>query len=132
MIATRTAGSDPADAKLAARRPRPTVDRCKAVALVWPSAPSERTKAFERWEVSAIHCLRSSPIGFALIVSLRRSLRSDGTITVTNRELVAAAGCSPKAIDRDLRMLKMSCLVQLTFGARRTIRLSMPAGGAVK
>ena len=137
MTASLKIDVDPADLRLqrsGAGQPKQSVDCCKANALTWPASPSERTKVFEIWETSAMHCLRSSPNGFAAIVSLRKQLRSDGTITATNRELVAAAGCSAKAFDRDLSLLKAGCLVDLTFGnvkgisgARRVIRLSMPA-----
>ena len=108
--------------------------RGKVVALAWPPSSAEREKLFESWECAAMRCLREGSSDFAALIAMRKSLRSDGTITATNRELTCAAGCSAKTLEFDLRRLKAAGLTTSAFrsikgfrGRIRVIRLSLPA-----
>jgi hypothetical protein len=130
------------DGAPAIRRREPTTRRSKPVELAWPSTPSERERTFERWESLAMRCLRNGKSDFALIISVRKLLKPDGSLTASNRELSCAAGCSAKTLEIDLARLRASGLIISAFhslkgfsGRRRVIRLSLPtsdeAGGRI-
>ena len=125
---------DSVDIRDEASQPRRRLsDRGNAVAMVWPSTPSAREQAFERWQGAAMRCLRAADSDFAVIISFRKLLRPDGRITASNSELAVAAGCSAKTLEFDLGRLKAASLIISSFhsvkgfaGRRRVIRLSLP------
>jgi hypothetical protein len=101
--------------------------------MAWTMPSSARERTFESWEAHAMQCLRSGSSDFALIIALRKSIRSDGLVLATNAELRCAAGCSAKSLKIDLSKLRASGLIISTFqslkgfsGRRRVIRLSKP------
>jgi hypothetical protein len=108
--------------------------RREAIALVWPSTSTECARLFEDWAAAAMRCLRATDSDFAILVSLKKLLRTDGKIIATNMELAIGAGCHSKALEFDLGQLKASGLIVSTVrsmagfrGRTRVLRLAMPA-----
>jgi hypothetical protein len=117
-----------------ASRSRRAGCRHEAIELAWPSTQAARERLFHDWESSAMRCLRGLDSDFAAIIGLRKALRPDGLITVTNSELAVAAGCSARTLEIDLTRLRRAGLITSVFrsmkgvrGRIRVIRLSMPA-----
>ncbi len=122
------------DGAPAIRSREPITRRGKPVALAWPPSQAEREQVFGRWQGAAMQCLRAGNSDFAVVIGLRKLLRSDGMITATNAELSRGAGCSSKTLEIDLARLRASGLIISAFhslkgfsGRRRVIRLSLPA-----